>query len=245
MSKYTTGEIAKLCGVTVRTVQYYDNRGILIPTELSEGGRRLYSEKDLSKMKVICYLRELDIPLSNIAELMKEENSKEVVDLILKEQVKVLKNEISEKNEKLQKLEWLRLELESMDNSSVESMADIVGYMKGKSELKKIHRIMLLTGIPVTVFQWLSIIIWITKGIWWLFAVYTIVAIPYGILWSRYYFRKVSYICPKCHGVFRPIFKEAFFALHTPKTRKLTCPICSYKGYCAEIIETQEDNDNE
>lgn len=31
MSKYTTGEIAKLCGVSVRTVQYYDERGILIP----------------------------------------------------------------------------------------------------------------------------------------------------------------------------------------------------------------------
>ena len=36
-NKYTTGEIAKLCGVTVRTVQYYDTRGILIPSELSEG----------------------------------------------------------------------------------------------------------------------------------------------------------------------------------------------------------------
>ena len=94
MSKYTTGEIAKLCGVTVRTVQYYDNRGILIPTELSEGGRRLYSEKDLSKMKVICFLRELDIPLSNIAELMKEENSKEVIEFVLSEQVKVLKKEL-------------------------------------------------------------------------------------------------------------------------------------------------------
>ena len=45
MSKYTTGELAKLCNVTVRTVQYYDKRGILIPTELSEGGRRLYTEK--------------------------------------------------------------------------------------------------------------------------------------------------------------------------------------------------------
>ena len=37
MSTYTTGELAKLCGVTVRTVQYYDSRGILAPTELSEG----------------------------------------------------------------------------------------------------------------------------------------------------------------------------------------------------------------
>lgn len=57
MSKYTTGELAKLCNVTVRTVQYYDKRGILIPTELSEGGRRLYSESDLQRLKVICFLR--------------------------------------------------------------------------------------------------------------------------------------------------------------------------------------------
>ena len=54
MSKYTTGELAKLCGVTVRTVQYYDTRGILVPSELSEGGRRLYSEDDLKLMKICC-----------------------------------------------------------------------------------------------------------------------------------------------------------------------------------------------
>ena len=44
---YTTGELAKHCGVSVRTVQYYDGRGILVPSELSEGGRRLYTEKFL------------------------------------------------------------------------------------------------------------------------------------------------------------------------------------------------------
>ena len=53
MSKYTTGEIAKLCGVSVRTVQYYDTRGILTPSELTEGGRRLYSEDDLKRMKIM------------------------------------------------------------------------------------------------------------------------------------------------------------------------------------------------
>ena len=51
---YTTGEIAKLCGVSVRTVQYYDDRGILVPSELSEGGRRLYSEDDLKRMHIEC-----------------------------------------------------------------------------------------------------------------------------------------------------------------------------------------------
>ena len=74
MSKYTTGELAKLCNVTVRTVQYYDKRGILIPTELSEGGRRLYSESDLQRQKVICFLREVDVPIDAISELLEEEH---------------------------------------------------------------------------------------------------------------------------------------------------------------------------
>ena len=47
MSDYTTGELARLCGITVRTVQFYDARGLLHPSYLSECGRRLYSEGDL------------------------------------------------------------------------------------------------------------------------------------------------------------------------------------------------------
>ena len=47
---YTTGEVAKLCSVSVRTVQYYDDRGILIPSQLSEGGRRLYTEEDVKRI---------------------------------------------------------------------------------------------------------------------------------------------------------------------------------------------------
>ena len=49
MSKYPTGEMAKLCGVSVRTVQYYDSRDILVPSELSEGGRRLYSKEKIKR----------------------------------------------------------------------------------------------------------------------------------------------------------------------------------------------------
>ena len=50
MAQYTTGELAKECGITVRTVQFYDQRGILVPSALTEGGRRLYSEEDLKKL---------------------------------------------------------------------------------------------------------------------------------------------------------------------------------------------------
>lgn len=83
MSKYSTGELAKLCNVTVRTVQYYDKRGILIPTELSEGGRRLYSESDLQRLKVICFLREVDVPIDSISQLLEEEHPEKVISILI------------------------------------------------------------------------------------------------------------------------------------------------------------------
>ncbi|MCF0233183.1 MAG: MerR family transcriptional regulator, partial [Enterococcus sp.] len=54
---YSTGELAKLANVSVRTVQYYDKRGILKPSDVTEGGRRIYTDSDLDKLKTICFLR--------------------------------------------------------------------------------------------------------------------------------------------------------------------------------------------
>ena len=45
----TTGELAKRMGVTVRTLQHYDREGLLAPSCISEGGRRLYMNKDVVK----------------------------------------------------------------------------------------------------------------------------------------------------------------------------------------------------
>ena len=94
---------------------------------------------------------------------------------------------------------------------------------------------MLLTGLPVTALQWFSVIFWIVKGIWWPFVLWVLVAVIWGTLVSRYYFDHVKYICPECHEVFKPTFREAFWANHTPAARRLTCTSCGRKGFCVEI----------
>ena len=104
MSKYTTGELAKLCGVTVRTVQYYDTRGILIPSELSEGGRRLYTDGDLRRLKIICFLRDMGLPIDAIAQLLEEEEPGRVITLLLEQQAQTLHCEIAQQQAKLEKL---------------------------------------------------------------------------------------------------------------------------------------------
>ncbi len=240
MSKYTTGEIAKLCGVSVRTVQYYDSRNILSPSELSEGGRRLYSEDDVKRMHIICFLREAGLSINSIGELFEDEHPKKIISVILEQHELQLKKEIEEGEKKLGIVERVKRELKEVENFSVESIGDIAYSMKRKDKLRKMRLFMILSGIPITALQWVSIILWITKGFWWLFVIWACIAIPWGIAVSVYYFNHVAYICPECHEVFKPRFKEAFFAYHTPKMRKLTCPKCGRVGLCVEVYAEKE-----
>ena len=244
MSKYTTGEIARLTGVSVRTVQYYDNRGILMPSELSEGGRRLYSDDDLKRMRIICFLRETGLPLNSIAALLSEKNPENIISILLNQQAAILQEELADRQAKLDMIEEIKREISELDSFSVESIADIAHTMKNKNKRRKMLRFMLLSGIPVTVLQWTSIVLWITHGLWWLFVLWGAVAIPWGIAVSVYYFSHIDFICPECHEEFRPKPRESFFAYHTPKMRRLTCPHCGRKGLCVEIYADKTDKEN-
>lgn len=241
MSKYTTGEIAKLVGVSVRTVQYYDDRGILVPSELSEGGRRLYSEDDLKRMRIICFLREAGLPINSISALFAEEKPESIISLLLEEQEQLLREELSEREARLALLDGIKKELKSIEHFSVESIGDIAHVMKQKSKLTKMRLMMVLTGLPVSLLEIASIVLWITHGLWWLFVIWACVAIPWGVGVSVYYFKHVAYICPECHEVFRPRFKEAFWAYHTPKMRRLTCPKCNAKRLCVEVYAENKE----
>ncbi len=243
MSKYTTGEMAELCGVTVRTVQYYDTRGILVPSELSEGGRRLYTESDLRLLKVICFLREIGLSINTIDSLLKEEDPESVISVLLEQHEQVLRDELNESKNKMHKLEELKKALKETDRLSVESIGDVAYTMENRDKLRGLYKTLILTAIPVGILQWGTIIYGFITWTWWPFLLYLVVGIPYAIAMSKYYFKRVAYICPQCHTVFKPAFKEALFANHTPKTRKLTCTNCGHKGFCVEVYSYEEDSE--
>ncbi len=242
MSKYTTGEIAKICEVTVRTVQYYDSRGILTPSELSDGGRRLYTDDDLKKLKIICFLRDMGLPINSISKMLSDSESKATVEVLLQQHEQEVKAEYEQCSKKLDAVRGLLSELKQTEDFTVNTLGDVAQIMKNKDKRKKVMRNIILSALGLEACEILTGVLWGITGIWWPFAVVTVVTlITVSFFLLPYYYKKISYICPCCHEVFKPKFWEMFWANHTPKTRKLTCPHCNKKCWCVETYDESSD----
>ncbi|HCC35342.1 MAG TPA: MerR family transcriptional regulator [Ruminococcaceae bacterium] len=239
MSKYSTGELAKLCGVSVRTVQFYDTKGLLPPAELTEGGRRIYSSDDLSKLRLICMLKAMGLTLDTIRGILRSEAPGKVLMLLLDEQIKRLGSDIKEKKEQIDAIKIVRENIRNMDVITVNSIGDIEHIMKSKKGLRKIHGTMLAVGLIMDAIQIGTVVLWIVKGLWLPFAVGMPLVILFGVLLTRMYYKNTAYICAECNTIFRPSLGQFLFSAHTPKTRKLKCTKCGHKGYCVETLANE------
>lgn len=70
----TVKEVSMITGVSIRTLRYYDEIGLLKPTELTESGYRLYDNKALERLQEILFFRELEISLVDIKKIMDTPN---------------------------------------------------------------------------------------------------------------------------------------------------------------------------
>jgi len=66
----TVQEVSTLSGVTIRTLRYYDRIGLLKPAARTEAGYRLYDDAALVRLQRILLLRELELPLKEIAAII-------------------------------------------------------------------------------------------------------------------------------------------------------------------------------
>ena len=67
----TVHEVSAISGVTIRTLRYYDRIGLLSPAARTEAGYRLYDDAALMRLQRILLLRELEIPLRDVSQLLK------------------------------------------------------------------------------------------------------------------------------------------------------------------------------
>lgn len=130
----TVGQLAKKMGVSVRTLQYYDKEGFFSPSSVSEGGRRLYTDKDLIKLYQILSLKHLGFSLEAIKNrIISLDTPADVADA-LAEQAAVIKNEIQNLSQAYDEIKMLREEVLQMQSVDFKKYADILANIQIKNE---------------------------------------------------------------------------------------------------------------
>ena len=190
-------------------------------------------------MKIICFLREAGLSINSISELLSSDDPGRIIAVMLDQQKEILREEIAGRQAQLDLLEVISRGLRDAAQFSVDSISDIAYTIENRKKMRRLHAILLISGIPLLILQWTTIVLWIIGGIWQPFVCYVLVTIPYGIWVTQFYYRQVEYICPQCHEIFKPTLKEMFWAPHTPALRKLTCTCCGYKGFCVETYRKE------
>lgn len=111
---YTVGELAKMAGVSLRTIHFYDMKGLLCPVAYSESGYRLYDQKSFAALQHILMLKYLGFSLQQIANVIENKGN---IPEHLSQQKKLL-------NDKKEHLEKLIATIEVVQNSAGEKQWD-------------------------------------------------------------------------------------------------------------------------
>ena len=130
----TVGEVAKKMGVTVRTLQYYDKEELLSPSAKSEGGRRLYTDKDLVMLHQIISLKSLGFSLKDIKGRLNSLKTPAEVANALTEQADDIRQKIEQLQTSLSEIEQLKVEVLQMQTVNFKKYADIIVNLQMKNE---------------------------------------------------------------------------------------------------------------
>ena len=130
----TVGEVAKKMDVTVRTLQYYDKEGLLSPSAESEGGRRLYTDKDLITLHQITSLKSLGLSLDDIKQYSISLETPTDVANALTEQAKDIRKKIEQLTASLKAIEQLKTEVLQMQTVNFTKYADIIVNLQMKND---------------------------------------------------------------------------------------------------------------
>ena len=104
-TSWKIGELASQCGVTVRTLHHYHQIGLLVPSEFTQAGHRLYTESNLSRLQQIMSLKQLGLSLEEIHNFI--DNPDYNPTLVIQTQLEII-------NEQIKVKEKLRDELEKV-----------------------------------------------------------------------------------------------------------------------------------
>ncbi|WP_163226794.1 MerR family transcriptional regulator [Bifidobacterium choloepi] len=237
MSTYTTGDVAKLCGVSVRTIQYYDRQGLLNPSSMSTGGKRLYDDADVRALEYILMLKDTGLSLAAIRTVMESPYSTRMLQDLLGEQRQKLESGIAEAQRRITAIDALDDDLALHGTLTVADRTDMANHMASKTLSHRFFALMIIVSILADI-AWIGTLVWsIHTGIWWIFSIGLAAAVIMMAAMTASYYRHVVYWDPATRREFRPAFWSWFFARHTLHTRLLRAPGSNEKVWCVEHFQ--------
>ena len=135
---WKVGELARLTGLTVRTLRFYDQIGLFSPSGQTESGHRLYDAADLSRLHQILSLKELGLSLEEIQAALTEGKMTplEIVEL----QMERIKERIKLQQKRLEQLAYVSKQMQGEAPLTVKDFTDLLQAMKRELEKPVIER---------------------------------------------------------------------------------------------------------
>ncbi|ANK65518.1 hypothetical protein AYR54_09880 [Loigolactobacillus backii] len=203
MATYTTGELAKICGVSIRTIQYYDQKNLLSPDHFNKSGKRIYSNKELQTLRIILGYKQLGFTLKDIRKVMANQQNYAVLELLLDRQITRLDQQIKVLEAQKQSAQYISDTLHNSEPLLENTLDDIDGTMQKNKELKQLHQLLILFGILADLLEIGLLFLGIVNGIWWpMFIGIPIIVFIAGYM-TKEYNQNTAYICPNCKTIFK------------------------------------------
>ncbi|MCS4487122.1 MerR family transcriptional regulator [Staphylococcus americanisciuri] len=237
MTTYTIGDLAKQFSISTRTLQYYDEKGVLPPAYIENNNYRVYTEQEAEKLKLILLMKALGMQLKEIRMLLTAEGTLDTVRLILDQKQCAIEQAIQKQQAQQKQIQAMQQMINETSQSSITKLQDMDRMLMKNEYLKPLRVKMLGIASVGTISLWSSI--WLgfkaDNVVYPLLGVGASMGIAYYL--TKDYYHQVQYMCPNCQHVFMPTMHEFIFARHTLSTRDLTCPSCQFTGHCVEVYE--------
>ncbi len=139
-NRYTTGEFAKRANISVRSIRYYDIKGLLKPAIIKDSGYRYYTDHDFAKLQRIIVLKKLGFSLEEIADI--SQNDKD--SLFLKDSLDLQRRLIQDKILELKQIEQIIIETTTLISKKTEpewnKMIGLIHLLNMKDSLVKQYK---------------------------------------------------------------------------------------------------------
>ena len=132
---YSTCELAQACGTTVRTVQYYDEKSLVHPTDLTEGGRCVYTDDDAARLRRVLLLKSLGLRLTDIRSFLDSNDSTTVLRDILQEQDARLAEELEERAHARKRIAAMIEAIDATGELPAETVPDMEDIMQERASI--------------------------------------------------------------------------------------------------------------